>query len=195
MRTAEIKRKTAETDINLFINIDGTGIAQINTGCGFLDHMLTLLSKHGKFDLTVTCNGDTYVDYHHTVEDVGICIGEALKNALGDKKGINRYGDCTLVMDESLILTSLDLSGRTFLKYGLKVPAKRLKDFETELIEEFFLGLTRSANMTLHIVQLAGANTHHIIEGAFKSFARSLRKACEIDPKAPNEVPSSKGVL
>lgn len=195
MRTAEIKRKTAETDIKLFLNVDGSGVSNVNTGCGFLDHMLTLLAKHSKFDLDVTCNGDTYVDFHHTVEDVGICIGEALKIALGDKKGIFRYGDCALAMDEALILTSLDLSGRAFFKYGLKVPAKRLKDFETELIEEFFLGVVRNANMTLHIVQMAGTNSHHIIEGAFKSFARSLRKACEIDPKCPNEVPSSKGVL
>ena len=195
MRTAEIKRKTAETDIELSLIIDGTGKSNIATGCGFLDHMLTLFAKHGKFDLTVKCVGDVEVDFHHTVEDVGICLGDAIKQALGDKKGIYRYGDCTLPMDESLILTALDLSGRTGLYYDVKVPAKRLGNFETELIEEFFLALTRSSEMTLHIRQLAGRNSHHILEGAFKSFARSMRKACEIDPRCPNEVPSSKGVL
>lgn len=195
MRKAEINRKTAETDISLKLDINGRGNSDIDTGCGFLDHMLTLFSKHSKFDLTVKCVGDVNVDFHHTVEDVGICLGEAIKSALGDKKGIFRYGDCTLAMDESLVLTSLDLSGRAGLYYSLTLPAKRLGNFETELIEEFFLALVRSSSMTLHIRQLAGKNTHHILEGAFKSFARSMRKACEIDPLNPNEVPSSKGVL
>ena len=195
MRNAEIIRKTAETDIKLKLEIDGTGKYIINTGCGFLDHMLTLFAKHGKFDLEVFCDGDVNVDFHHTVEDVGICLGEAFKKALNDKRGIFRYGDCTLPMDEALILTALDLSGRAYLSYGLTVPAKRLANFETELIEEFFLAFIRSAEMTLHIKQLAGKNSHHIIEGAFKSFARSMRKACEIDMRNPSEVPSSKGVL
>lgn len=195
MRTAKIIRKTAETDIQLELFIDGTGKSEIDTGCGFLDHMLTLFAKHGKFDLTVKCVGDINVDFHHTVEDVGICLGDAFKKALGDKKGIFRYGNCILPMDESLILTALDLSGRTGLYYELKVPAKRLGNFETELIEEFFLALTRSSEMTLHVRALAGRNSHHILEGAFKSFARSMRQACEIDPRCPNEVPSSKGVL
>ena len=195
MRKAQIYRKTAETDIELALFVDGTGKAEIDTGCGFLDHMLTLFAKHGKFDLTVRCVGDVNVDFHHTVEDVGICLGDAFKKALGDKKGIYRYGDCTLPMDESLILTALDLSGRTGLYYNLTVPAKRLGNFETELIEEFFLAFTRSAEMTIHIRQLAGRNSHHILEGAFKSFAKSMRKACEIDPRNPNEIPSSKGVL
>ncbi len=195
MRNAEIIRKTAETDINLFLEIDGTGKNEIDTGCGFLDHMLTLFSKHGKFDLTVKCIGDVQVDFHHTVEDVGICLGEAFNKALSDKRGIYRYGDCILPMDEALVLTALDLSGRAYLSYGLTVPAKRLANFETELIEEFFLAFIRSAEMTLHIKQFAGKNSHHILEGAFKSFARSMRKACEIDTRSPNEVPSSKGVL
>lgn len=195
MRTAEINRKTAETDIKLSLNVDGTGKYQIQTGCGFLDHMLTLFSKHGKFDLTVKCVGDVEVDFHHTVEDVGICLGEAFKKALGDKRGIFRYGDSAIPMDETLILSAVDLSGRSTLCYGLKVPAKRLKDFETELIEEFFLAFTRSLEATLHFVQLSGRNSHHVLEGAFKSFARSMRKACEIDSKSIGEVPSSKGVL
>lgn len=195
MRYSEINRKTAETDIKLSLNVDGTGKNDVQTGCGFLDHMLTLFAKHGKFDLTVNCVGDVQVDFHHTVEDVGICLGEAFKKALGDKKGIYRYGDCTLPMDEALILTALDLSGRAYLSYGLNVPAKRLANFETELIEEFFLAFIRSAEMTLHIKQFAGKNSHHILEGAFKSFARSMRKACEIDMRNPNEIPSSKGVL
>ena len=195
MRVAEIIRKTAETDIALSINVDGTGKSQIETGCGFLDHMLTLFSKHGKFDLSVKCVGDVNVDYHHTVEDVGICLGQAFKKALNDKRGIYRYGDSTIPMDEALILSAIDLSGRATLCYGLKVPAKRLKDFETELIEEFFLAFVRSLEATVHLVQLAGKNKHHVLECAFKSFARSMRKACEIDQRCANDVPSSKGVL
>ena len=195
MRIAQIKRKTAETDVELTLNVDGTGKYEIQTGCGFFDHMLCLFAKHGKFDLTIKCVGDVDVDYHHTVEDVGICLGEAFKKALGDKRGIFRYGSATIPMDETLILTSLDLSGRAMLCYGLKTSAKRLKDFETELIEEFFVAFVRSAEITLHVVQLAGRNTHHILEGAFKSFAKSMRFACEIDQRNPNEIPSSKGVL
>jgi imidazoleglycerol-phosphate dehydratase len=195
MRNAEIIRKTKETDINLSLNLDGKGESNLNTGCGFFDHMLTLFAKHSRFDLNVTCRGDVEVDYHHTVEDIGICLGLAFKKALGDKKGINRYGDTVLPMDESLILSAVDVSGRSFLAYNLNPRAKRVGDFDVELVEEFFIAFTTNAGINLHLTQLAGKNTHHILEGAFKSFARSLRKACEIDPKCPNEVPSSKGVL
>lgn len=195
MRTAQINRKTAETDIKLMLNLDGTGKSTVDTGCGFLDHMLTLFSKHGRFDLELTCKGDTYVDDHHTVEDVGICLGLALQSALGDKKGIYRYGDCTLPMDEALILTAVDISGRGYLGYGLEIPSPQVGTFDTELVEEFFLAFIRNAQCTLHICQLAGKNSHHIIEGTFKSVARSLRKAVAIDPDCADEVPSTKGVL
>lgn len=195
MRTAEIKRKTAETDIYLYINLDGTGKSDIDTGCGFLNHMLTLFSAHSKFDLTVKCKGDTDVDYHHTVEDIGIALGTAVNVALGDKKGINRYGDKILVMDESVILTSVDFSGRTFLGYSLKIPTEKVGDFDTELVEEFWYGFVRNAKCSLHIKMLSGTNSHHIIEGAFKSAARSLRHATEKDERFANEIPSTKGVL
>ena len=195
MRTAEINRKTAETDISLKLNLDGTGASDCRTGCGFLDHMLTLFSKHGRFDLELTCVGDTYVDDHHTVEDVGIALGQAFTAALGDKKGICRYGDTTLAMDESLILSAVDISGRACLGYALKIPTQKVGTFDTELTEEFFLGFVRNALMTLHIRQLAGSNSHHIIEGAFKSVARSLRKAVAIDYAFKDDVPSTKGVL
>lgn len=195
MRTAEIKRKTAETDIYLYIDLDGTGKNEIATGCGFLDHMLTLFSAHSKFDLTVKCKGDTYVDYHHTVEDIGIALGTAIAQALGDKKGITRYGDTILTMDEAVVLTSVDFSGRTFLGYSLKIPTEKVGDFDTELVEEFWYGFARKAECALHIKQLAGTNSHHIIEGAFKSAARSLRKATDIDLRFAGEIPSTKGVL
>ncbi|MBR0189915.1 MAG: imidazoleglycerol-phosphate dehydratase HisB [Clostridia bacterium] len=195
MRTAEIKRKTAETDIYLYIDLDGTGKNDIATGCGFLDHMLTLFSAHSKFDLTVKCTGDTYVDYHHTVEDIGIALGAAIAQALDDKKGITRYGDTILTMDEAVILTSVDFSGRTFLGYALKIPTEKVGDFDTELVEEFWYGFVRKAECALHIKQLAGTNSHHIIEGAFKSAARSLRKATDIDLRFAGEIPSTKGVL
>jgi len=195
MRTAEISRKTAETDITLSLNLDGKGESQIATGCGFLDHMLTLFSKHGRFDLKVKCIGDTYVDDHHTVEDIGIALGQAFTKALGDKKGIVRYGDTTLAMDESLILSAVDISGRACLGYALKIPTQKVGTFDTELTEEFFLGFVRNAMMTLHIRQLAGSNSHHIIEGTFKSVARSLRKAVAIDSAFADEIPSTKGVL
>ena len=195
MKTATIIRKTAETDINLTLTIDGTGKSEINSGCGFLDHMLTLFAKHGKFDLTLTCKGDTWVDDHHTVEDIGIALGQAFAEALGDKKGICRYGDTVLPMDESLILTAVDLSGRSYLGYGLEIPTQKVGTFDTELVEEFFLGCVRNAQMNLHIRQLAGSNSHHIIEGAFKSVARSLRQAVSIDAAFANEIPSTKGVL
>ena len=195
MRTAAIKRTTAETDISLELNLDGSGESLINTGCGFLDHMLTLLSKHSKFDLTVKCNGDTNVDYHHTVEDIGIALGQALKEALGNKSGINRYADTVLAMDEALIVTAIDISGRAFLGYNMNIPSQKVGDFDTELVEEFFLGFVRNAEITLHIRQLSGTNSHHIIEGAFKSAARSLRAAVAIDSDYSDEIPSTKGVL
>ena len=195
MRKAEIKRTTAETDIYLYLDLDGTGKNCIDTGCGFLNHMLTLFSSHSKFDLTVKCKGDTDVDYHHTVEDIGIALGEAVKTALGDKKGIKRYGDTILTMDEAVILTSVDFSGRTFLGYKLNIPTEKVGDFDTELIEEFWYGFVRKAECSLHIRMLAGTNSHHIIEGAFKSAARSLRQATEMDLKFAGEIPSTKGVL
>ena len=195
MKTATVLRKTAETDINLTLTLDGTGKSEIATGCGFLDHMLTLFAKHGKFDLQLSCKGDTWVDDHHTVEDVGIALGQAFSEALGDKKGIYRYGDTVLPMDEALILTAVDLSGRSYLGYGLQIPTQKVGAFDTELVEEFFLGFVRNAGINLHIRQLAGSNSHHIIEGAFKSVARSLRQAVSIDTAFADEIPSTKGVL
>ena len=195
MRTAEIKRKTAETDITLSLNIDGKGESQIKSGCGFFDHMLTLFAKHGRFDITLTCNGDTYVDDHHTVEDIGIALGEAFSSALADKRGIVRYENMILPMDESLIMSAVDLSGRGYLGYGLEIPAEKVGSFDTELVEEFWLAFVRKAECTLHIKQLAGTNSHHIIEGAFKSVARSLKQAVSIDSDFADEIPSTKGVL
>lgn len=195
MRTAEINRKTNETDIKLKLNLDGTGKSEINTGCGFLDHMLTLFARHGGFDLAVSCKGDTYVDYHHTVEDIGIALGDAFKSALGDMRGITRYGSFILPMDEALIMTAVDISGRSHLSYDLQIPAQKFGDFDTELAEEFYLGFVRHAAVTLHIKQLSGTNSHHIIEGAFKSVARSLAAAVKIDENRKDEIPSTKGVL
>lgn len=195
MRTCDITRTTAETSICLSLNLDGTGKSTIDTGCGFLNHMLTLFASHGRFDLTVACKGDTDVDDHHTVEDIGICLGDAFRQALGDKKGITRYGQMILPMDEALILTAVDLSGRSYLGYGLEIPTEKVGSFDTELVEEFFLGFTRKAEMTLHIRQMAGTNSHHIIEGCFKSVARSLRQAVSIDESRKDEIPSTKGVL
>ncbi|MBR5022425.1 MAG: imidazoleglycerol-phosphate dehydratase HisB [Oscillospiraceae bacterium] len=195
MRTTQIKRKTGETDISLSLNLDGTGTSKLATGCGFLDHMLTLFAKHGRFDLEVTCVGDTYVDYHHTVEDIGICLGKAFAEALGDKKGIIRYGDTTLAMDESLILTAVDISGRGGCYYALEIPTEKVGDFDTELVLEFFIAFANNAGLTLHLRQLCGSNSHHIIEGTFKSVARSLKKAVAIDKAFANEVPSTKGIL
>lgn len=195
MRTAEINRKTNETDIALKLNIDGKGDSRINSGCGFLDHMLTLLSRHARFDLELNCKGDTEVDYHHTAEDIGIALGEALSKALGDKRGITRYGSFILPMDESLILTAVDISGRSHLEYDLEIPSQKVGDFDTELAEEFFYGFVRKAEITLHIKKLNGTNSHHIIEGAFKSVARSLKAAVAVDEAFKNEIPSTKGVL
>jgi len=195
MRTSEIKRKTAETDINLHIDIDGTGKSDIHTGCGFLDHMLTLFTKHGRFDLTVICNGDCEVDYHHTVEDIGISLGKAFQEAMGDKAGINRYGDTLLPMDESLILSAADISGRGGLYYDVEIPTQKVGDFDTELGEEFWRAFANQAGITLHIKKLNGSNSHHILEGCFKSVAHSLRHALAIDPTLMGEIPSTKGTL
>ena len=195
MRTAEIRRKTAETDIRLRLALDGSGRAQIDSGVGFMDHMLTLFAVHGRFDLELKCKGDTNVDDHHSVEDIGICLGQAFLEALGDKKGITRYGSMLLPMDEALILTAADISGRSCLNYGLDIKRRRVGSFDTELVEEFWTAFTRAAGICLHIKQLDGKNTHHIIEGAFKSAARSLRTAVSIDRAFADEVPSSKGVL
>ena len=195
MRQAKIVRKTAETDIVLTLNLDGSGESRVDTGCGFLNHMLTLFASHGRFDLDVVCHGDTDVDYHHTVEDIGIALGEAFAGALGDKKGIHRYGDTVLAMDEALILTAVDFSGREYLGFGLNIPTEKVGDFDTELVEEFFFGFVRKAACALHLRQLAGNNSHHIIEGAFKSAARSLREAVAYDSAYAGEIPSTKGVL
>lgn len=195
MREVEISRKTAETDIALRLNLDGNGKSVIDSGCGFLDHMLTLFSKHSGYDLEVTCKGDTEVDYHHTTEDIGIALGQAFLKALGDKRGITRYGDTMLPMDESLIASAVDISGRDYLALQLNILSPKVGDFDTELCEEFFLAFVREAKITLHITQLAGKNAHHIIEGTFKSVARTLSKATAIDEKRANEVPSTKGVL
>ena len=195
MRTATINRETAETKIKLSIDLDGAGTAQIDSGCGFLDHMLTLFAKHGRFDITLSCEGDTYVDDHHTVEDFGISLGKAFKEALGDKRGVCRYGNMILPMDEALIMSAVDLSGRGLLNFGLTIPTEKVGTFDTELVEEFWLGFVRNAELTLHIKQLDGNNSHHIIEGAFKSVARSLKAAVQIDSDFANEIPSTKGVL
>ena len=195
MRTAVIERKTLETDISLSLNLDGTGKSAIDTGCGFLNHMLTLFASHGRFDLTVSCKGDTEVDDHHTVEDIGISLGKAFADALGEKRGITRYGSFLLPMDEALILSAVDISGRSYLGFRLEIPAQKIGSFDTELVEEFFLGFVRNCPMSLHIRQLAGSNSHHIVEGAFKSVARSLKAAVAIDQATANEIPSTKGVL
>ncbi len=195
MRKSEINRKTAETDIKLALDLDGEGKSNIDTGCGFLDHMLTLFASHGRFDLDVTCKGDMNVDAHHTTEDIGICLGKAFAEALGDKKGINRYGSMILPMDEALILAAVDLSGRAYLGFTLDIPSPRVGDFDTELVEEFWLAFVREAKCSLHIKKFDGKNTHHIIEGAFKACGRALRAAVAVDDKFKNEVPSTKGVL
>ena len=195
MRQATVKRKTAETDIELTLDLDGSGKSQIDSGCGFLDHMLTLFAGHGRFDLTLTCRGDTRVDYHHSVEDIGIALGQAFAEALGDKRGTTRYGSMLLPMDEALVLCAVDLSGRAMLRYSLEVPAGKVGDFDTELAEEFFWGFVRSAAATVHLRQLDGTNTHHILEAAFKAFGRAMRQAVKLDLELSGEVPSTKGVL
>jgi imidazoleglycerol-phosphate dehydratase len=195
MRTSEISRVTAETDIKLSLDLDGRGASDIDTGVGFLDHMLTLFAKHARFDLYVQAKGDNYVDDHHTVEDVGIVLGQAFAEAVGDKRGICRFGDCILPMDEALILCAVDISGRDYLGYALEIPTEKVGTFDTELAEEFWISFARNARVTLHLRQLAGSNSHHIIEGAFKAVARALRKAVSIDSAYADEVPSTKGLL
>ena len=195
MRIANTSRTTAETAVEITLNIDGTGTSEINTGCGFLDHMLTLFASHGRFDLFVRCAGDMEVDAHHTAEDIGICLGQAFLQCLGDKKGIERYGYMILPMDEALILSAVDLSGRAYLGYDLDIPSYKVGDFDTELVEEFWFAFVREAKCALHIKQLDGRNSHHIIEGAFKSIARSLKTAVSIDEARADEIPSTKGVL
>lgn len=195
MRNATVRRATAETDITLSLALDGTGMTDINTGCGFLDHMLTLFARHGRLDLSVTCKGDTDVDDHHTVEDIGICLGQAFAEALGEKRGINRYGSMILPMDEALIAAAVDLSGRSYLGFDLTIPTEKVGTFDTELVKEFFLAFSRQAACTLHFKQLAGENSHHIIEGTFKAFGRILKDAVKVDPDTADEIPSTKGVL
>ena len=195
MREAEIIRRTAETDIRLKLMLDGTGASEIDTGCGFMDHMLTLFARHGRFDLQVKCVGDTHVDDHHSVEDIGICLGQAFAQALGDMGGICRYGSTVLPMDEALLLTAVDISGRAHLSFDADTPSQKIGAFDTELVKEFWLGFVRKANVTLHIRKLAGENSHHIVEGMFKSAARTLRAACAVDPSLNGEIPSTKGVL
>lgn len=195
MRTSTIERNTAETKIRLRLNIDGTGKSSINTGSGFLDHMLTLFSRHGRFDLELECDGDTHVDLHHTTEDVGICLGKAFSECLGDKKGIERYGDIILPMDEVLMICAVDISGRDWLGFNVELPARKVGDFDTELAEEFMLGFVRNSGITLHFRQLDGKNTHHIIEAVFKAFGRALGKAVSVNKEYADEVPSTKGIL
>lgn len=195
MRSAVLERKTSETQIKLSLDIDGSGTSEISSGIGFLDHMLTLFAKHSGFNLEVSCTGDTYVDDHHSCEDIGIVLGSALREALGDKRGISRYGDIILPMDEALILCACDVSGRSCLVFDADFPTEKIGSFDTELVQEFFKAFTRSSGITLHIRKLSGANSHHIAEGIFKAFARCLAKACGIDEKRKDEIPSTKGVI
>lgn len=195
MRQSEIKRTTKETDITLWLELDGSGKSEIDTGCGFLNHMLTLFASHGRFDLKISCRGDYDVDYHHTVEDVGICLGLAFREALGNKKGINRYGNMILPMDESLVMTAIDFSGRAFLSWDIEIHAQKVGNFDTELAEEFWRAFAGNSLCTLHFKQFAGKNAHHIIECAFKSAARSISQAVRINPEYADEIPSTKGVI
>ena len=195
MRNATIERTTKETSVSLALTLEGSGKNEIASGCGFLDHMLTLFAVHGRFDIALSCKGDTDVDDHHTVEDIGIALGEAFKAALGDKRGITRYGSIILPMDEALILAAVDISGRDMLVYDMPIPTEKVGSFDTELVKEFLIAFTRKAEITLHVKELAGENSHHIIEGCFKALARALRTAVKIDAETANEVPSSKGVL
>ena len=195
MRTANIKRDTRETRIQLALNLDGTGRSGVSTGVGFLDHMLELFARHGDFDLDLTCRGDTQVDFHHSVEDSGICLGRAFAEALGDKRGITRYGQFLLPMDETLVLCAVDLSGRDYLGWAVDLTARKVGDFDTELAKEFWLGFVRNCPGSVHIRQLAGENTHHILEAVFKGMGRTLKAAVSFDPKHLDEIPSTKGVL
>ncbi len=195
MRTSQIVRNTAETKIKLSLSLDGKGESRIDSGCGFLDHMLTLFAKHGRLDLEVECRGDCEVDYHHTVEDIGIALGTAFREALGNKAGINRYGHFILPMDDALVISAIDFSGRAFLGYDAEIPTEKVGDFDTELVKEFFFGFVRASECNLHIMQVVGENSHHIIEGMFKSVARSIKVAVSIDEKFRDDIPSTKGVL
>lgn len=195
MRTAEIARKTNETDIRLSLNLDGRGESQIRTGVGFLDHMLTLLARHGGMDLELTCDGDTQVDDHHSVEDIGIALGQAFEECLGDKRGITRYGQFLLPMDEALVLCAVDLSGRAYLGWAVDLPAQKVGDFDTELGKEFWLGFLRHCPASLHFRELSGENTHHILEAVFKGAGRALKQAVALDEKHRDEIPSTKGLL
>lgn len=195
MRRQKIVRNTRETQIVLALEIDGTGAYEINTGCGFLDHMLELFTRHGRFDLAVECKGDTNVDYHHTTEDIGIALGAAFKGALGDKRGIYRYGQFLLPMDEALVLCAVDVSGRSYVNFDIDIPTQKVGDFDTELVKEFILGLSRELGLTIHLKQMAGENSHHIIEAVFKGMGRALRAACAIEKEYADEIPSTKGVL
>ena len=195
MREAEIKRKTGETDISLILNIDGKGKSDISTGVGFLDHMLDLFTRHGRFDISLTCKGDTFVDDHHSTEDIAIALGSAFRSALGDKRGIKRYGDIILPMDEALVIAAVDISGRGMLKFTSDFQTEKIGTFDVELVEDFFISFAQNAGITLHIRQLDGRNSHHIAEGMFKAVARAMRKAVESDEGAKNEIPSTKGVL
>ncbi len=195
MRKSEITRNTAETQIELSLNLDGTGKSQISTGVGFLDHMLTLFAKHGRFDLDIKCTGDTHVDFHHTAEDVAIVLGKAFREALGEMRGINRYADIILPMDESLIMCAVDISGRSYLGFDAEFPSRKIGDFDTELVEEFLLGFVRNAEITLHIKKLAGTNSHHIAEGIYKALARVMAGAVKINSDYKDEIPSTKGVI
>lgn len=195
MRRGKIERATAETQIKLMLELDGEGKYDVDTGCGFLNHMLELFTRHGRFDLAIRCQGDTHVDYHHTVEDVGIALGRAFTQAMGDKRGIRRYGDIVLPMDETLMICAVDISGRDYLGFDVQIPTEKVGDMDTELVKEFFLGFVRNAGMTLHFKQLAGENTHHIIEGMFKAFGRAMGQAVAIDEQFKNQIPSTKGVI
>ncbi len=195
LRVAQINRTTKETDINLALSLDGQGRGEIESGNGFFDHMLTLFASHGRFDLKVSCKGDTYVDFHHSAEDIGICLGKAFRQALGDMHGIRRYGDIILPMDEALIMCAVDISGRSHLSFSADIPTERVGDFDCELVEEFLLAFVRNADITLHIRQLAGTNSHHIIEGIFKALGRTLRQCVSRDPDLAGEIPSTKGLL
>ena len=195
MRTANIKRDTRETQIRLTLDLDGAGKSSVSSGVGFLDHMLELFARHGDFDLTLTCHGDTQVDFHHSVEDIGICLGQAFAESLGDKRGIARYGQFLLPMDEALVLCAVDLSGRDYLGWAVDLPAAKVGDFDTELAQEFWLGFVRNCPGSLHIRQMAGENTHHILEAVFKGLGRTLKQAVALDPKHLDEIPSTKGLL
>lgn len=194
-RAYSVSRKTAETDITLTLSLDGAGQSAVDTGIGFLDHMLTLFAKHARFDLELTCKGDVQVDDHHSTEDIGICLGRAFAAALGNKQGVTRYGHALLPMDETLVLVAVDLSGRNTLRCGLDIPTEKVGSFDTELVEEFLLAFVRNAGITLHLRQLDGTNSHHIIEAAFKGLGRALRMAVAVDPTQADEIPSTKGVL